>query len=247
MELSFTKLGFDPQLLDYSETLSLQRRLHTAVQQGSAPSTVLLLEHADVYTAGRRTEPADLPEDGTPVVDVDRGGKITWHGRGQLVGYPILHLRDRSLVKDYVCVLEKTLIRILATDFGITGTQVPRRSGVWITSDGPDRKIAAIGLRVHRSVTMHGFALNCSNDLAPFENIIACGITDAKTTSISAELGYEVTPEQVADRVTEELRRALPPLLHRHDDDAPALAGTTGHGADQGTCEMSRTTEGAPQ
>lgn len=245
MELTFTRLGFDPQLLDYSETLALQRRLHAAVQEGSAPSTVLLLEHADVYTAGRRTEPADLPEDGTPVVDVDRGGKITWHGRGQLVGYPILHLRDRSLVKDYVCVLEKTLIRILDTDFGITGTQVAGRSGVWITGDGPDRKIAAIGLRVHRSVTMHGFALNCSNDLSPFENIIACGITDAETTSISAELGRMVTPEQVADRVTEELRRALPPLLH--DDDAPVLAGSPGLGADQGTCVMSRTTEGAPQ
>ncbi|GAA1108605.1 lipoyl(octanoyl) transferase LipB [Nesterenkonia jeotgali] len=246
MELAFTRLGFDPELLDYSEALAEQRRLHSAVQDGTAPSTVLLLEHADVYTAGRRTEPGDLPVDGTPVVEVDRGGKITWHGRGQLVGYPILHLRDRSLVKDYVCVLEKTLIRLLEDDFGIVGTQVPGRSGVWITEDGPDRKIAAIGLRVHHAVTMHGFALNCSNDLAPFENIIACGINDAKTTSISAELGRRVTPEDVADRVTEELSRALPRLLH-HDDDAPVPTGSPGFGADQDTCVMSRTTEGAPQ
>ncbi|MBO0595242.1 lipoyl(octanoyl) transferase LipB [Nesterenkonia sp. E16_7] len=246
MELAFTKLGFDPQLLDYSETFALQKRLHTAVHEGSAPSTVLLLEHADVYTAGRRTEDHDRPRDGTPVVDVDRGGKITWHGRGQLVGYPILHLRDRSLVKDYVGVLEKALIGILAEDYGITSNQVEGRSGVWLTDGGRDRKIAAIGLRVHRSVTMHGFALNCSNDLAPFENIIPCGISDAGTTSISAEVGCLVTPADVADRVMQALQQVLPPLLHIDDTGAPGETAQS-LGKRQSTCGMSRTTEGAPQ
>lgn len=255
MELAFTRLGFDPQLLDYSETHAVQQRLHAAVHDGTAPSTVLLLEHDDVYTAGRRTEPQDRPKDGTPVLDVDRGGKITWHGRGQLVGYPILHLRDPSLVRDYVCVLEKMLISLLSEDFGIYGTQVEGRSGVWLIDGEGQRKIAAIGLRVHHSVTMHGFALNCSNDLAPFENIIPCGISDAGTTSISAELGRRVTPEDVADSVTARLQSVLPHLLRSTPPPAPQAAPHVSAGSagspdprvSQRGCDISRTTEGVPQ
>lgn len=213
MPLSQRRLGFDPQLVDYAEALDLQRRLHADVLRGDQPSTLLLLEHADVYTAGKRTEEDDRPKDGTPVVDVDRGGKITWHGRGQLVGYPILHLRDRSLVKDYVCTLEDVIMTVLRTDYSLETSRVEGRSGVWLTDSGQDRKIAAIGIRVHRSVTMHGFALNCSNPLDPFENIIPCGIPDAGTTSISAELGRTVTPAEVVDRVAEECARALPGFL----------------------------------
>lgn len=210
MDLDIRRLGFDPELVDYAEALELQRQLHTSVLEGSDPSTLLLLEHEDVYTAGKRTEEQDRPKDGTPVVDVDRGGKITWHGRGQLVGYPILHLRDRSLVKDYVCTLEAVIMKVLAEDYGIRSERVEGRSGVWLT-DGPrDRKIAAVGIRVHRSVTMHGFSLNCSNPLEPFENIIPCGISDADTTTISAELGRTVRPADVADRISEELQTALP-------------------------------------
>lgn len=208
------RLGFDPDLVDYEQAWEYQRQLHTEILEGRAESTLLLLEHADVYTAGKRTEPQDRPADGTAVVDVDRGGKITWHGKGQLVGYPILHLRDRSAVKDYVCTLENVIMRVLAQDYGIHGTRVEGRSGVWLT-DGPvDRKIAAIGIRVHQSVTMHGFALNCSNDLSPFGNIIPCGISNAATTSISAEIGRTVTPAQLADRITEELLEELPRYLN---------------------------------
>lgn len=203
-------LGFDPELVDYEHAWELQRQLHSQILTGAADSTLLMLEHADVYTAGKRTEPQDRPQDGTPVIDVDRGGKLTWHGRGQLVGYPLLRLRDRSAVKDYVCALENTLIRILAEDYGIGASRVEGRSGVWLTDGGDVRKIAAIGIRVHRSVTMHGFALNCSNDLAPFGNIIPCGISDAGTTTISAELGRTVTPADIAPRVTEELESVLP-------------------------------------
>lgn len=211
-------LGFDPELVDYSRAWELQRELHTQILDGQTDSTLLLLEHADVYTAGKRTEPQDRPQDGTPVIDVDRGGKLTWHGRGQLVGYPLLRLVDRSAVKDYVCTLENAIIRILAESYGIAGTRVEGRSGVWLTDKGSPRKIAAIGIRVHRSVTMHGFALNCSNDLAPFGNIIPCGITDAATTSISEELGQRVTPAEVAPRIAEELDAVLPRYVSSRAD-----------------------------
>lgn len=214
MDLELRKLGFDPDLVDYAEALELQRQLHTSVLEGTAPSTLLLLEHEDVYTAGKRTEEADRPKDGTPVIDVDRGGKITWHGRGQLVGYPILHLRDRSLVKDYVCTLEAVIMKVLAEDYGLHSQRVEGRSGVWMTGGARDRKIAAVGIRIHRSVTMHGFALNCSNSLDPFENIIPCGISDADTTTISAETGRTVRPADIVDRIAEELQAALPRYLY---------------------------------
>lgn len=214
MALELRRLGFDPDLVDYAEALDLQRQLHAGVLEGTAPSTLLLLEHEDVYTAGKRTEEADRPKDGTPVIDVDRGGKITWHGRGQLVGYPILHLRDRSLVKDYVCTLEAVIMKVLAEDYGLRTQRVEGRSGVWLTDGARDRKIAAVGIRIHRSVTMHGFALNCSNSLDPFENIIPCGISDADTTTISAETGRTVRPADIVDRIAEELQAALPGYLY---------------------------------
>lgn len=214
----FRRLGFDPDLVDYAHALVLQRQLHADVLAGRQPSTVLLLEHEDVYTAGRRTKVEDLPRDGTPVVDVDRGGEVTWHGRGQLVVYPILRLRDRSLVRDYVSSLEHMLMNVLSEDFGIESTRVEGHSGVWLTDRSRDRKIAAIGLRVHKTVTMHGFALNCSNDLAPFENIVACGIDDADTTTISAELGRLVSPADIAERVIEEMSVMLPRFLNEAEN-----------------------------
>jgi lipoyl(octanoyl) transferase len=183
----FTTLGLAPDLVDYRQALERQQQLHSEVLAGTAPSTVLLLEHADVYTAGKRTEPEDLPRDDTPVIDVDRGGKLTWHGEGQLVVYPIIRLADRAAVKDYVCALERTVIDVLRRDYGIESTRVEGRSGVWITGNGPDRKIAAIGLRVHHSVTTHGLALNCSNDPHP------------STTSLRA--GFQ-TPERPRSRLS---------------------------------------------
>ena len=243
MDLELRRLGFDPDLVDYTEALELQRQLHTSVREGSSPSTLLLLEHADVYTAGKRTEEMDRPKDGTPVIDVDRGGKITWHGRGQLVGYPILALRDRSLVKDYVCTLEGVIMKVLAEDYGIQGERVEGRSGVWLT-DGPrDRKIAAVGIRVHQSVTLHGFALNCSNSLDPFDNIIPCGISDADTTTISAEIGSTVRPEEVVERIAEELKSALPRYI--------GAGQRTEQSADQesvlSACSVAQPKEGVPQ
>ncbi|WP_425577222.1 lipoyl(octanoyl) transferase LipB [Nesterenkonia rhizosphaerae] len=229
MTLETRRLGFAPSLVDYTNAWDLQKQLHEEVLAGQKPSTLLLLEHADVYTAGKRTEAEDRPKDGTPVVDVDRGGKITWHGRGQLVGYPILHLRDRALVKDYVCTLEAVIMKVLSEDYGITSSRVEGRSGVWITGGAQDKKIAAVGIRVHKSVTMHGFALNCSNELDPFENIIACGIRDAGTTSITAELGRTVTPADVVDRIEAELAAALPSYIYSGEqppsssDDEPLL------------------------
>jgi lipoyl(octanoyl) transferase len=181
-------------LVDYREAWAEQQRLHEAVAAGEQPDTVLLLEHPSVFTAGKRTEPADRPFDGTPVVDVDRGGKITWHGPGQLVGYPILKLADPIDVVAYVRRVEQMLIDVCA-EFGVTASRVDGRSGAWVRGDGtrPDRKIAAIGIRVARGVTLHGFALNCDCDLANFDRFVPCGIRDAGVTSLSAELGRDVT------------------------------------------------------
>jgi lipoyl(octanoyl) transferase len=186
--------------IEYTEAWEEQRRLHAARVAGEIPDTVLLLEHPDVYTAGRRTEPSERPFDGTPVVDVDRGGKITWHGPGQLVGYPIVELPKPLDVVAYVRRVEAMLIDVCA-EFGLATTRVEGRSGVWITADerGPDRKIAAIGVRVSRRVTMHGFALNCDADLAGFGRIVPCGIQDAGVTSLTAELGRTVTVADVVD------------------------------------------------
>lgn len=183
-----------PEPLDYEDGWELQRRTHAEVVSGAEPDTLLLLEHAAVYTAGRRTEPLDRPMDGTPVVDVDRGGRITWHGPGQLVGYPIVRLPMPLDVVGHVRRLEDALIAACA-DLGLATTRVAGRSGVWVAADdrGPDRKVAAIGVRVAQGVTQHGFALNCDCDLGAFDRIVPCGIRDAGVTSLTAELGRPVT------------------------------------------------------
>jgi lipoyl(octanoyl) transferase len=179
------KLG----VLGYEQAWAYQRELHEARADGSAPDTLLLLEHPSVYTAGRRTLAEERPSDGTPVIDVDRGGKITWHGPGQLVGYPIVRLPDPVDVVAYVRRLERALIAA-CNALGAEAGTVSGRSGVW-TPDG-QRKIAAIGVRVSRGVTMHGFALNCDPDLTAFDRIVPCGIRDAGVTSLSRELGRPV-------------------------------------------------------
>ena len=176
--------------VDYRAAWDEQRRIHDGVADGTLPNTVLLLEHPSVYTAGKRTEPADRPVDGTPVVDTDRGGKITWHGPGQLVGYPILKLPDPIDVVAYVRRVEQVLIDVCA-ELGLATTRVEGRSGAWVRS--PDRKVAAVGIRVSRGVTLHGFAINANCDLAVFDKIVPCGIRDAGVTSISAELSRDVT------------------------------------------------------
>jgi lipoyl(octanoyl) transferase len=187
-----------PGLVDYREAWAEQQRLHEAVVAGEQPDTILLLEHPSVFTAGKRTEPADRPFDGTPVVDVDRGGKITWHGPGQLVGYPILKLADPIDVVAYVRRVEQMLIDVCFR-FGVTAERVEGRSGAWVRGDGtrPDRKIAAIGIRVARGVTLHGFAINCDADLSNFDRFVPCGIRDAGVTSLSAELGRDVSVAEV--------------------------------------------------
>ncbi|WP_372447812.1 lipoyl(octanoyl) transferase LipB [Pseudarthrobacter albicanus] len=218
MTLEFTRLGLAPEFVDYTRGWEIQRELHEKVLAGTAPSTVLLLEHAAVYTAGKRTEDHERPFDGTPVVAVDRGGKLTWHGPGQLVGYPIIKLRNTAGIRDYVERLEAVIIAVLA-DYGITGVRIKGRAGVWIDEDdkGPARKIAAIGIRVHEGTTMHGFAINCNNDLAPYAQIIACGITDAGVTTIARELGRDVTPADLVERITEELRNNEEALVATHE------------------------------
>jgi len=197
-------------LVDYTTAWAEQRRLHDAVLAGTEPDTVLLLEHPSVYTAGKRTEPLDRPFDGTPVVDVDRGGKLTWHGPGQLVGYPIVKLPDQVFVVDYVRRLEEALIGACA-ELGVATARVPGRSGVWIAEDdrGPERKVAALGIRVSRGVTMHGFALNCDVDLSWYDRFVPCGIDDAGVTSLAAELGRDVTVHDVLPSVRRHLTRLL--------------------------------------
>ncbi len=197
-------------VLDYQAAWDEQRRLHESVVAGERGDTVLLLEHPSVYTAGKRTEPWDRPLDGTPVVDVDRGGKITWHGPGQLVGYPIVKLPDPVDVVAYVRRTEQLLIDVCA-EFGLAADRVQGRSGVWVPEDdrGPARKVAAIGIRVARGVTQHGFSINCDCDLAYFDRIVPCGIRDAGVTSLTAELGRPIT---VAD-VLPVVERRLPTLV----------------------------------
>jgi lipoyl(octanoyl) transferase len=200
--------------LDYQAAWDEQRRLHAAVVAGEQGDTVLLLEHTSVYTAGKRTEPWDRPMDGTPVIDVDRGGKITWHGPGQLVGYPIVTLPDPVDVVAYVRRVEQMLIDVCA-EFGLSAGRVEGRSGVWVPADdrGPARKVAAIGIRVARGVTLHGFSINCDCDLTYFDRIVPCGIRDAGVTSLTAELGRPIT---VAD-VLPVVERHLPTLLPAGD------------------------------
>ena len=202
-------VGFGDAAVDYQVGWDLQRQVHANVVAGSR-DTVLLLEHSPVYTAGRRTESFERPLDGTPVIDVDRGGKITWHGPGQLVGYPILRLPDRMAVVDHVRRIEAMIIDVCA-DLGVDTMQVKGRSGVWVAADdrGPERKIAAIGVRVTEGVTMHGFALNCNNDLAWFDRIVPCGITDATVTTLSKELSRDVPVQEALPIVEAHLGRLI--------------------------------------
>lgn len=187
-------------LVEYQKAWDVQRTIHAEVAAGSRPNTLLLLEHPSVYTAGRRTDEAERPADGTPVIDVDRGGRITWHGPGQLVGYPIVKLQKPTELVGFVREIESALIRVCA-DLGISAVRVEGRSGVWIQDVHGDRKIAAIGIRVAQGVTMHGFALNVNPDLAAFGQIVPCGITDADVTSLEMELGRSITIDEVSPLV----------------------------------------------
>jgi lipoyl(octanoyl) transferase len=198
-------------VVDYLSAWDGQRRQHAEVVAGNQPDTVLLLEHPAVYTAGKRTLDIERPFDGTPVIDVDRGGKITWHGPGQLVGYPIVKLPDPIDVVGYVRRVEDVLIAVCA-DLGVDATRVEGRSGVWVVDGrGPDRKVAAIGIRVSQGATMHGFALNCDCDLAAFDRIVPCGISDAAVTSLSREAGRDVTVDEVIPYVEKRLAELLLP------------------------------------
>jgi lipoyl(octanoyl) transferase len=190
-------------LVDYQKAWESQRTIHQEVADGSRPNTLLLLEHPSVFTAGRRTEDSEKPKDGTPVIDVDRGGKITWHGPGQLVGYPIVKLRKPTELVGFVREIESGLIAV-CHDLGVAAIAIDGRSGVWIKDSQGDRKIAAIGVRVAQGVTMHGFALNVNPDLSAFRTIIPCGITDADVTSLEIELNRAITIEEVT------------PLVERH-------------------------------
>jgi lipoyl(octanoyl) transferase len=201
---AFEVVGLSPNYVDYLQAWELQRAVHADVVSGAREDTVLLLEHDSVYTAGKRTEDEERPEDGTPVIDVDRGGKITWHGPGQLVGYPIMKLPDPIDVVGYVRWLEQVLIDSIA-EFGLKTERVEGRSGVWAPVGDTHVKIAAIGIRVAEKVTMHGFALNCNNSLNPYETIIACGIKDAATSTISELLQVNITPAMAADVIQRRL------------------------------------------
>lgn len=215
---SFLYAGFGVDAVDYQQAWATQRRLHAQRVDDKISDVVMLLEHQPVYTAGKRTESQDRPVDGVPVVEVDRGGKITWHGPGQLVGYPITKLPNHVYVVDYVRRLEEALIRTCA-ELGVISQRVTGRSGVWLAADdtGPDRKVAALGVRVSRGVTMHGLALNCDCDLSGFDAIVPCGIADASVTTLSRELGRDVSVAEAA------------PLVERHLRDLLSWAPYTGH------------------
>jgi lipoyl(octanoyl) transferase len=210
-ELIFARAGFGHAAVDYLDGWELQRQVHDRRCRDEIGDSCLLLEHQAVYTAGKRTSPEDRPGSGAgaPVIDVDRGGKITWHGPGQLVGYPIVRLGEPVDVVAYVRAVEEALIRTCA-DFGITAGRVEGRSGAWVAGGpGPDRKIGAIGIRVARGVTMHGFALNCDCDLSWFATFVPCGIPDAGVTSLSAEAGRSVTVQEAAEAATPHLAGVL--------------------------------------
>ena len=194
-------------LVEYHSALATQRAIHSEISQSTAANTLMLLEHPSVYTAGRRTLDSEKPMDGTPVVDVDRGGKITWHGPGQLVGYPIVRLANPHELVGFVRIIESALIKV-CKEFGITTQCISKRSGVWVVDDRGERKIAAIGIRVAKGVTMHGFALNVNPDMSAFAQIIPCGIADAEVTSLAKELGRDISVSEVA------------PLVQRHMIDA---------------------------
>lgn len=200
----FITAGLNPNFVEYQAGWELQREIHAEVVAGTRPDTVILLEHESVFTAGKRTEDDERPTDGTPVIEVDRGGKITWHGPGQLIGYPIMRLPLPIDVVGYVRWLEQVLIDSVA-EFGLYTERVAGRTGIWAPVDGGHVKIAAIGIRVAEKTTMHGFALNCNNSLEPYDTIVACGIRDAATSTISLLTGREVTPAMAAEVVQRHL------------------------------------------
>jgi lipoyl(octanoyl) transferase len=195
-------------LLEYESALELQRKIHMEVASGNRPNTLLMLEHPSVYTAGKRTQEFEKPTDGTPVINVDRGGRITWHGPGQLVGYPIVKLLKPTELVGFVRTIEGALIKV-CSDFGINAVRIDDRSGVWISDIKGDRKIAAIGIRVASGVTMHGFALNVAPDLAAFSQIVPCGIDDAAVTSMAVELKREIEISEISPVVEKYLLEAL--------------------------------------
>jgi lipoyl(octanoyl) transferase len=219
MSLDVKVAGFGDEAVDYLAAWDLQREVHAAVAEHERPDTVLLLEHPPVFTAGKRTDPHERPADpgGAAVIDVDRGGKITFHGPGQLVGYPIVRLPDHVKVVDYVRRVEEALIHVCA-DLGVATARIPGRSGVWLRADPapgpwgaprPERKIAAIGIRVSRGVTMHGFSLNCDVDLGWYARFVPCGIADAGVTSLTVELGRPVGVRDVVPLVERHLETYL--------------------------------------
>jgi len=234
--MGFAHAGFGAAAVPYPQAWDLQRLLHERRVGGEIPDTCLLLEHEPVYTAGKRTGPLDRPltDPGIPVIDVDRGGKITWHGPGQLVGYPILKLAEPLDVIAYVRDLEEALMRSCA-DVGVATTRVEGRSGVWITEEGQqDRKVAAIGIRVSRGVTMHGFELNCDCDLGWFGKIVPCGISDAGVTSLSAETGRPVTVASMIGTVQRHLADVLGATSSRQVDGVAELLPHAVAGSGQG-------------
>lgn len=194
--------------MEYEQAWELQRTLHTDVATGAGPNTLILLEHPSVYTAGRRTEEFERPLDGSKVIEVDRGGRITWHGPGQLVGYPIVKLLEPTEVVGFVREIESALINV-CSDLGVNALRIEGRSGVWVVDSQGDRKIAAIGVRVAKGVTMHGFALNVNPDLTAYDQIVACGIRDAQVTSLQKELGREITIEEISEIVETHVLKSL--------------------------------------
>lgn len=212
--------------VDYESAWQLQRELAEARSAGG-PDTLLLLEHPPVYTAGRRTEPHERPMDGTPVVDTDRGGKITWHGPGQLVGYPVIGLAEPLDVMNYVRRLEESLIEVCNT-LGLNTVRIDGRSGVWLPPGAgrPARKIAAIGVRVARATTLHGFSLNCDCDLSAYGSIVPCGITDAGVTSLSSELGFATGVDDVREAVARAVVDALDGVLPVREHSEPRVPST---------------------
>lgn len=202
-DLTILRLG----LVDYEKCWQLQREIHEKVANGDASNTLIFVEHPSVYTAGRRTEITERPQDGTPVIDVDRGGRITWHGPGQIVGYPIVHLKNQSDVVGFVRNLENAIIEVLK-EFNLVGISIAGRTGVWL-KDETERKIAAIGVRVAKGVTMHGFALNVNPDLNNFNRIIACGLPDVVTTSMATELNREIKIPEIMEVLERKMIAAL--------------------------------------
>lgn len=212
--MDFHAVDLGTAFADYEQTWALQREIHAQVVAGTRPDTVLLVEHASVYTAGRRTRQGERPTDGVPVIDVDRGGKITWHGPGQLVAYPIITLPDPVDVVAYVRALEEAVIALCA-ELGLAAARVEGRSGVWFPASARqrERKVCAIGVRVARGVSMHGIALNCDADLSPYTAIVPCGISDADVTTLSAELGRPFSVTDATPMLRAHLDRELAALL----------------------------------